>query len=144
MSDGVVSLLSVLASAESALAKGSSAAPRTWPTGFDPLDVYLGGGLRAGELILLGGPQGLGTTTMALQVLGHVMQEGGRGLLFTFEHDEQTLLERFLSLEAAESVGQEGVPLRLVREAMINSDAATGSRDDRLSANGGGADALLA
>ena len=142
MSDDVVSLLSVLSSAESALAKGASAAPRTWSTGFDPLDTYLGGGLRAGELILLGGPQGLGKTTMVLQVLRHVVQEGGHGVLFTFEHDEQTLLERFLSLEAAEVAGQEGVPLRIVREAMVAADHSAASLEDRLSSAEGAAEAL--
>jgi replicative DNA helicase len=132
MTEDVVSLLSVLKSAEKELAGGRSAAPRTWATGFDPLDTYLGGGIRAGELVLLGGPQGLGKTTFALQVLRHVVSTGGRGLLFSFEHDDQTLLERFLAMGAAEHAGQEGPPLRLIRQAMQLEDATSAELTGRL------------
>ena len=141
MTMDVVSLLSVLQSADAELEAGRSAAPRTWETGFDPLDTYLGGGVRAGELVLLGGPQGLGKTTFALQVLRHVVAQGGRGLLFSFEHDDQTLLERFLAMGAAEHAGQEGPPLRVVRQAMQSPDTAT-SLSDRLSGTQGGPEAL--
>jgi predicted ATP-dependent serine protease len=34
------------------------------PLGFTPLDKTIGGGLRAGELLLIGGAQGTGKTTM--------------------------------------------------------------------------------
>src|SRR3954470_11726673 len=135
MAEELVSLLSVLKAADVALNKGTAAAPRTWPTGFDPLDAYLGGGLRAGELVLLGGPQGLGKTTFALQVLRQVVQAGGHGLFFSFEHDERTLLERFLSLEAAEIAGEEGVPLRLIRDAMTTASADAGDLAARLQSN---------
>jgi replicative DNA helicase len=141
MPEDVVSLLSVLQSADDALSRGDSAAPRTWKTGFDPLDAYLGGGIRAGELVLLGGPQGLGKTTFVLQVLRNVVAAGGRGLLFSFEHDEQTLLERFLSLEAAEHFAAEGIPLRIVREAMQGGSAGE-ALADRLKGSSGGAEAL--
>ena len=144
MTEDVASLLSVLNAAQGALEKGSSAAPRTWETGFGLLDTYLGGGLRAGELILLGGPQGLGKTTFALQVLRHAVSVGGRALFFSFEHDEQTLLERFIGLEAAELSGQEGAPLRLIREAMQNQDASAGDLASRLSSTTGGANAVAA
>ncbi len=143
MTGDVVSLKSVLDVAESELQRGRSAAPRTWATGFDPLDTYLGGGLRAGELILLGGPQGLGKTTFALQVLRQVAFEGGRALLFSFEHDEQTLLERMISLEAAERSGGEGVPLRLVRQAMQH-ELGEGDLGHRLSGSEGAGEALSA
>jgi predicted ATP-dependent serine protease len=32
------------------------------PTGFDQIDRIIGGGLRKTELVLLGGPQGIGKT----------------------------------------------------------------------------------
>ena len=38
------------------------------PTGFDPLDGLIGGGLRKTELVLLGGPQGIGKTIATLQI----------------------------------------------------------------------------
>ena len=144
MANDMVSLSAVLSAAERELAAGASAAPRTWQTGFDLLDTYLAGGVRAGELILLGGPQGLGKTTFALQILRNIVSSGGRGLLFSFEHDEQTLLERFLGIEAAEFAGDEGVPLRIIRQAMQEADAAAGDLASRLKASTGGAEALAA
>ena len=38
------------------------------PLGFTPLDKTIGTGWRAGELLLIGGAQGTGKTTMALQM----------------------------------------------------------------------------
>jgi replicative DNA helicase len=139
----VVSLLAVLDDAEESLGMGESAAPRTWTTGFALLDTYLGGGLRAGELALLGGPQGLGKTTFALQILREAVASGGRGLLFSFEHDHQTLLERFVALEAAEVAGDEGASLRVIRHAMQDL-ASTGSLEERLVAAPGGPEAVSA
>lgn len=137
----VVTLSAVLSQAESVLGTGASAAPRVWPTGFSLLDNTLGGGLRAGELVLLGGPQGLGKTSFALQVLRHTVATGGQGLLFSFEHDPSVLLERFLALEIAEVPGHDGAPLRLVREAMELEDASR-SLEQRLAMVPGGPEAL--
>src|SRR6185436_1571787 len=41
-------------------------------TGFDPLDGFIGGGLRKTELILLGGAQGIGKTIATLQIARNV------------------------------------------------------------------------
>ena len=98
----------VLADADRRLEAGLEAAPRTWPTGFQPLDTYLTGGLRSGQLTLVGGPQGLGKTTMVLQMLRNVVARGDAGVYFSFEHDAPTLLERFIALEAAEIAGVGG------------------------------------
>src|SRR5213080_4108098 len=99
VTDGWTSLAGVLDEANAALRGGKSAAPRVWPTGFDPLDAYLGGGLRAGELTLIGGPQGLGKTTWALQMMRNMAAAGAAVSYFSFEHDEQTLLERLICIE---------------------------------------------
>ena len=53
-------LSAVLEQADRRVQEGAYPASRIWPTGFDPLDQALSGGLRSGELVLLGGPQGLG------------------------------------------------------------------------------------
>src|SRR5579859_6041176 len=42
------------------------------PTGFDPLDGMIGGGLRKTELILFGGAQGIGKTVAALQIARNI------------------------------------------------------------------------
>jgi len=114
-----------------------------WPTGFDPLDAYLGGGLRAGELTLVGGPQGLGKTTWALQMMRNMAAAGAAVSYFSFEHDEQTLLERLICIESGERDGVEGLKLRQVRQALeatdVKADLVT-----RLQKAPGGPDAVKA
>ena len=126
MADQLFSLSDVLAATDRRLDAGLTAAASVTPTGFHPLDTYLGGGLRAGELTLLGGPQGLGKTTMALQMLRNVVVSGGTGIYFSFEHDPATVLERFIAIEAASRNGIDAVPLRRIREAMESMDGHTG------------------
>ena len=142
MSDQLFSLNDVLAATDRRLDAGLTAAARVTPTGFHPLDTYLSGGLRAGELTLLGGPQGLGKTTMALQMLRNVVVSGGTGIYFSFEHDPATVLERFIAIEAAARYGVDAVPLRRIREAMESLDGHTGGLADRLSSTPGGAEAV--
>jgi replicative DNA helicase len=123
---------------------GQSAAAQVWATGFPALDAQLGGGLRAGELILLGGPQGLGKTTFALQLLRNVVVDGGVGLYFSFEHDAITMLERLVTLEAGENLGLDGIPLARVRSALQIEDSQLGDLTTRMSGMPGGADAVAA
>ena len=59
MDSKLQSLSDVLQRAEARLTGRSDPESRVWPTGFDPLDHHLTGGFRAGELVLLAGPQGL-------------------------------------------------------------------------------------
>jgi replicative DNA helicase len=142
MSDQLFSLSDVLAATDRRLDAGLTAAARVTPTGFHPLDTYLGGGLRAGELTLLGGPQGLGKTTLALQMLRNVVVSGGHGLYFSFEHDPATVLERFVAIEAAARHGIEAVPLRRIREAMESIDGHSGGLAERLASAPGGSEAV--
>jgi replicative DNA helicase len=129
--------------ADKQLRAGRSAAPRVWPTGFDPLDAYLGGGLRAGELTLLGGPQGLGKTTWALQMMRNMAAAGSTVSYFSFEHDQQTLLERLVCIESGERDGVEGLKLRQVRQALESTDIKT-DLAARLQKSPGGGDAVKA
>jgi replicative DNA helicase len=72
------------------------------PLGFTPLDKTIGTGLRAGELLLIGGAQGTGKTTMALQMARNVASGGQANVLYLcFEHDEQYLLNRLIAMESA-------------------------------------------
>jgi len=72
------------------------------PLGFTPLDKTIGTGLRAGELLLLGGAQGTGKTTMALQMARNIASGGQANVLYIcFEHDEQYLLNRLIAMESA-------------------------------------------
>jgi replicative DNA helicase len=139
----VISLTDVLTGADTQLRSGVSPAGRVWPTGFEPLDPYLGGGVRSRELTLLVGPQGLGKTTFAIQIVRNVVASGRPALLFSFEHDTTTLLERFIALEAGLAHGIDAVPLRRIREAMETPEGG-GGLADRLDGTPGGAEAVAA
>ncbi|MGZ4615853.1 MAG: DnaB-like helicase C-terminal domain-containing protein [Actinomycetes bacterium] len=71
-----------------------------WPTGFGSLDAHLGGGLHPGELTLLGGAQGLGKTTLSLQIARNIAVAGGSVVYVCYEHAEEELLARLLLMEA--------------------------------------------
>jgi replicative DNA helicase len=144
VTDELVSVGEVLDDADRLLAEGKQAAPRVMPTGFPGLDTYLGGGLRAGELCLLGGPQGLGKTALVLQISRNVVSRGASAVILSYEHDSTTLLERLVAVEAGEWMGLDGLPLRRVREALEASGLARGTLDERLVSAPGGADAVAA
>jgi len=70
------------------------------PTGFDALDQWIGGGLRPGELVLLGGAQGVGKTTLCLQLARNVAARGHANVLYAcYEHPEEYVLNRLLVQE---------------------------------------------
>ena len=138
------SLNEILRDADTELVAGRAAAALVWPSGFEPLDTYLSGGLRSGELTLLGGPQGLGKTTLALQMLRNVVAAGQPGVMFSYEHDAGTILERMIALEAGSDSDIEAVSLRRVREAMETTDSGLGGLEERLAASNGGAEAVRA
>ncbi|MBX3066439.1 MAG: AAA family ATPase [Anaerolineae bacterium] len=71
------------------------------PTGFDPLDGLIGGGLRKTELVLLGGAQGIGKTITALQVARNVAARPDQFAFYlSYEHTETHLMNRLLCLES--------------------------------------------
>ncbi|MCB9438174.1 MAG: AAA family ATPase [Anaerolineales bacterium] len=71
------------------------------PTGFDPLDGLIGGGLRKTELVLLGGAQGIGKTICALQMARNIaMRNDQYAFYLSYEHTETHLLNRLLCLES--------------------------------------------
>ncbi len=71
------------------------------PTGFDPLDGFIGGGLRKTELVLLGGAQGIGKTIATLQVARNLaMRPDQYAFYLSYEHTETHLMHRLLCLES--------------------------------------------
>ena len=72
---------------------------RRAPTGMDPLDRVLGGGIREGDLVLVGGRPGVGKTVVALQWARAVARSGGTAMVASYEHDEVTLLGRLVAME---------------------------------------------
>jgi hypothetical protein len=57
----------------------------TISTGFESLDNELGGGLRTGSLIILGGIPSLGKTTLALNIANNIAKTGRDVLFFSLE-----------------------------------------------------------
>jgi replicative DNA helicase len=135
-------LSGVLEAADHRVKAGSHPQARVWPTGFDLLDQTLSGGLRSGELVLLGGPQGLGKTTWVLQVARNTARSGRAAVMFSFEHDLDTLLIRLVSLEAGQLGGIVAPNIARVRQSFEAMDGRTGSLADRLKDTEGGVEAL--
>ncbi len=95
------SIRSILDETDDSLRHGARPGALVWPSGFDLLDSTLDGGLRSGELVLLGGSEGAGKTTLATQMVRNAVAAGRHAVVFSFEHEAPTLLQRLLSLEAA-------------------------------------------
>lgn len=73
------------------------------PTGFGALDTVMGGGIKPGELILLGGAQGVGKTIFCLQMARNIACYGNAHCLYIcYEHDEEYLLNRLLAMESVD------------------------------------------
>ena len=137
-------LLQVIEDADEVLSSGGAAAAATWPTGLTPLDDVLGGGLRAGELTLVGGAQGLGKTTFALQIARNVAATGGSALYVCYEHREQDVLERLLGMELGLHGGLEALTLAQVRRACALDGPGSGGLLERLGREPAGVEALQA
>jgi replicative DNA helicase len=142
VTDELFSIGEALEDADGALLGGNRAAPSVLPTGFGLLDTYLGGGLRGGELTLVGGPHGLGKTAFVLQFARHAASLEQAAVVFSYEHDATTLLERLITVEAGEMFGLEGLPLRRVREALEGRGRKNARLEERLASTPGGVQAV--
>jgi len=120
------------------------AGAKVWPSGFGALDEVLAGGFRSGELVLLGSRPGLGKTTFALQVSRNLVAAGHSVVFFSFEHDDHSLLERLLIMEAAEIAGSCAVQLPAVRQAFNEPHCPDPMMAGRLTGTEGGVEAVAA
>ena len=73
--------------------------PDTIATGFQSLDRVLGGGLRGGDLVVLGGDVGSGKSALALALAMRVAQRRSPVVFFSGEMSVDRLLERALAIE---------------------------------------------
>ena len=64
------------------------------PTGLDELDRVLGGGVVPGSVILVGGDPGIGKTTLLLQALPRLAQQGGTLLYVSGEESARQIKMR--------------------------------------------------
>ena len=142
--DRLKTLNSVLEETNGLLNLGEDAAAKVWPSGFSALDHALSGGFRSGELALLGSRPGLGKSTFALQVARNLIASEQSVVYFSFEHDNHTLLERLLVMEAAEIAGPSAVRLSGVRKALNVPQSSDRTIEERLIGTEGGVEALQA
>jgi len=134
------SAVDVLVDLSEQVAAGDVTEYQPIPLGMVPLDRAIGGGIRPGELLLIGGAQGTGKTTLALQMGRHIASGGRANVLYIcFEHDEAYLLNRLM---AAESVLDKlpdrsaGVKIADVRKEILLASMPDGSgAAGQLSAN---------
>ena len=93
-----ISPLSLLLGRVDAVADGAIPAD-TIPSGFPSLDKQLGGGLRRGDLIVLGGDVGSGKSALALAIALRVAQAPHSTLFYSGEMLPDRVLERALAIE---------------------------------------------
>ncbi|MHB1004257.1 MAG: DnaB-like helicase C-terminal domain-containing protein [Chloroflexota bacterium] len=119
------SVAAVMFGVDQAVKAGHLNAFEPIPTGFQMLDHRMGGGLRVGELALLGGVQGVGKTNMALQMARNLAFSGEATCLYVcFEHDESSLLQRLISQESIDPASDEyqtGLRVRDIQSKVIEA-----------------------
>ena len=93
-----ISPLSLLLGRVDAVADGAPS-PDTVPSGFPSLDKILGGGLRRGDLVVLGGDVGSGKSAFALAIALRVAQQGRSAFYYSGEMTVDRVLERALAIE---------------------------------------------
>lgn len=95
-----ISPLSLLLARIDAAADGDPTTPASAvPSGFPSLDRILGGGLRRGDLIALGGDVSSGKSALGLAIALRAAQEGHRAAFYTGEMSVERVLERTLAIE---------------------------------------------
>ena len=123
--DYPVSLSETLSAVDQQIAHGAVDGFRPLRLGFSPLDEILGGGMRSGDLMIVGGAYGVGKTIFALQAARNVASQGpdSWALYICYEHEPAHLMSRLLCLESAVlGLRQDAFTLRKL-DALMYQDA---------------------
>lgn len=126
---GPATLAQVMSDVEAEAARGDMGRYRPLPTGFDPLDDILNGGMRRGELLILGGSFGVGKTIFGLQVARNAVLSDPdvHAMYICYEHDRDHLMSRLLCLESAErGDGDNALTLRKIGQLATDMPQGTG------------------
>ncbi len=70
-----------------------------YATGFPSIDKWLGGGVRRGDLVVLGGDVQSGKSALALAMALRMAQQGVPAIFFTSEMSHERVMERALAIE---------------------------------------------
>lgn len=93
-------------------------------TPWKPLSYALGGGLKPGEIYIIGGNSGSGKTSLALQFAIAAMRRGEGVLLFSMEMPHKSIFQRMTAIEAR-------IDLNELRSAQIASKRHSASPEER-------------
>ena len=93
------------------------------PSGNEPLDGLLGGGLPAGTSTLLLGPAGIGKSTVATQFAFTAAARGQRTALFVFDENMGTFRSRSrkLGLAVEDAIARELITVQQIDPAELSS-----------------------
>lgn len=94
-----ISPLSVLLSRVDAVSDGAPPVS-TIPTGFASIDKMLGGGLRHGDLVVIGGDTASGKSALSLAFAIRMSLLGAQTVFLTAEMSGERVLERIIAIEA--------------------------------------------
>ena len=126
---GPATLSQVMEEVEQEIASGATDRRQPMPTGFTPLDDILNGGLRPSDLLMVGGPSGVGKTIWSLQVARNIVHQdpGVVAMYICYEHDRGHLLSRLLCMESAEAgYKDDALTLRRLAEFSLNAPPGVG------------------
>lgn len=117
-SSDISPLSKVLARAD-AVAEGAES-PDTIASGFPSLDRFLGGGMRRGDLVVVGGDVGSGKSAFALAIGLRAAQRRLKVVFYSGEMSTERLLERVLAIEGRVRVDdlRQGVPNDVARASV--------------------------
>jgi replicative DNA helicase len=121
---GSSTLAEVLASVSDQVAGGKVGYMQPSPTGFSPLDDVLNGGMRPGDLFIIGGPSGVGKTIFSLQMARNTVAQdpNATAMYICYEHDRAHLMMRLLCMESASlGQGEAALTLRRISAMMLES-----------------------
>jgi replicative DNA helicase len=97
---------------------GGNAPHDTIPTGFPSVDNALGGGLRRGDLVVLGGEIASGKSALALAIALRASESGAKTRFLSGEMEQTRAAERALAIEARVRVDD-------LRRGNLDDDART-------------------
>lgn len=92
------------------------------PTGLDPLDQMLGGGLSAGTNALFNGPSGVGKTSTAVRCALSALQRGEKAAYFLFDEGRATMLARAraMGMDLDEHLASGAISVRQIDPAELS------------------------
>jgi len=109
--------------------RGIKSGFHSYSTGFEAIDNTIGG-ISQGELIMIGGAQGVGKTILCLQMARNIAHDGKAHVLYVcYEHSPEYLLKRLIPLESINPIGVTPFDLGLTeRNVLEGLDKASDGR----------------